>query len=307
MPKALSQAGRTVLKLLLVSVLVFLVTRIVPRTPMEVYLANLGLPVTDENVAAVRREWGLDTPLLEQYFGWVGGLLRGDWGVSLLSGQPIAAELLARVPVSLALGLGGLALAAVISYPLGMLAATRGGFFEGVSRALAVAAQAVPSFVVAIVVINLFGVYWGWVPFYTLSGVAQLVAPVLILALYLCGQLSRIVAENARQLINQPHSLAAQGRGFSLDYVLWRQSVRQIWYGILAAMIAKMSWVIGGASILEYVFAVPGMSYYVITSIQGRDYQVVQSYLMLLVLWMLAMHLVFDFILRRLDPRAGRQ
>lgn len=299
--------GRSLITVLLASIIVFLVSRALPRTPMEVYLDSHGAAVTPESVAALSREWGLDGSWPHQYATWVTRLIHGDWGTSILSGQSIGAELWQRLPVSLGIGLGGLTVAALLAYPLGMLAATRGGVFALVSRGLTVLSQAVPSFVIALLAITCLGVQLRWVSFYTLTGPAQVIAPAAIVALYSLGQLSRIVAQGARALAAEPFVRAAVGRGFTLRSVLWRQGRRQVLYGLVAALIAKMSWVIGGTAIVEYVFAVPGVSFYVISSIQNRDYFVIQSYLMLMVLWMVVTHLLLDAVLHALDPRTGRQ
>lgn len=295
--------ARSLLTLVLASVAVFAVSRALPQTPMEVYLQQHGADVTPESVAALRRQWGLEGTWPEQYFTWVSVLLRGDWGTSLLSGTSIAAELWQRLPLSLGIGLGGLAGAAMLAYPLGMLAATRGGIAEWVTRGLTVLAQAVPSLVVALLVITALGVQLRWVSFYTLTGVAQVIAPAALVTLYTVGQLSRIVAHAALALREEPFVRAMLGRGFDLSAVLWRDGRRQVLYALVAALIAKMSWVIGGTAIVEYVFAVPGISFYVITSIQNRDYFVIQSYLMLMVVWMTVTHLILDAVLRALDPR----
>lgn len=296
---------RGALTVWLASMAVFALSRVIPQTPMEVYLQRHGLPVTPESIAALRRAWGLDDPLPVQYVTWISGLVRGDWGTSLLSDRAIGPELWQRLPLSLGIGLGGLLVACLLAYPLGMLAATRGGWFAMVSRALAVLSQAVPSFVIALLIITVLGVNLRWVSFYALRGPAQVIAPAAVLALYSVGQLSRIVTERARSLQAEPFVRASLGRGFPLDVILWRQGRRSVWFGLVAALIAKMSWVLGGTAVLEYVFAVPGVSYFVITSIQGRDYAVIQSYLMLMVLWMVATHLLLDAVLRALDPRAA--
>lgn len=289
---------------LLASIAIFVVTRLIPRTPMQVYLESRGLPVTPEAIEALSQKWGLDGPLAGQYLHWIYRFFTGDWGESLSSGAPVSTEFLSRLPVSLAIGLGGVALAFVLSYPLGMLAHNRRGIWEWTTRFLAVLGQAVPSFLVCTLIITVIGVQLKWVPFYRLPPSQAVIAPMLIVALYALGQLSRVACAHAEQEAHEPYVQAAVSRGFTRSHVLWRDAWRPVLYGLVSAVIAKMAWVIGGTAVVEYVFAVPGVSTYVITSISTRDYTVVQSYLMVLVLWMFATHLGLGIVLNRLDPRS---
>lgn len=271
---------------------------------MQVYLESQGLPVTPEAIEVLRLKWGLDGPLTEQYVRWIVGFFRGDWGNSLSSGLPVRSEFLTRLPISLAIGLGGVVLALLLAFPLGMLAQTRGGVWEWTTRALAVLGQSVPSFLVCTLVISIIGVQLKWVPFYRLPPHQAVVAPMLVVALYSLGQLSRVARAHAEQEAEEPYVQAALSRGSTMSRVMWSDTWRPVLYGLVSAVTAKMAWVIGGTAVVEYVFAVPGVSTYVITSITSRDYLVVQSYLMVLVLWMFGAHLVSGFVLNRLDPRS---
>lgn len=288
------------------SMIIFAITHLIPPTPMEVFLHSRGLAATPEAVAALQHQWGLDGSAISQYIHWVTGFVRGDCGHSIFVDRPICEQMAAKIPVSLFIGLGGVLLAAILAYPLGCKTALQGGIWDLVSRLLAVISQAVPSFVVAILLIYWVGVRLGWVSFYSLTGTPQLIAPMLIIAFYSWGQLARVVAHHALDVSAQPFVAAEMGRGFDRQTVVITHGRRQILYGLVAACLAKMSWVIGGSSILEFVFAVPGMSAYIIDSIKQRDYQVIQSYLIFLVVWMIAVHLVCDLLLAWLDPRSSR-
>ena len=302
--RGISGVARQVGLALLASVVIFIVTRALPRTPMQVYLETHGQPVTPEALEALSRRWGLDGPLTGQYLRWITGFLTGDWGESISSGTQVSAEFLSRLPASLAIGLGGVTLAFILSYPLGMLAYTRGGLWDGLTRVLAIAGQAVPSFLVCTLIIAVLGVKLRWIPFYRLPPERAVVAPMLVVGLYSLGQLSRIAYAHAEQQAAEPYVMAAVSRGFTRSQVLWCDAWRPVVYGLVSAVIAKMAWVIGGTAVVEYVFAVPGISTYLISSISSRDYTVVQSYLMVLVLWMFATRVVLGLVLNRLDPRS---
>lgn len=299
----LRTAGRAALGVWLVSVGVFVVARVLPRSPAEVHLQARGLPVTPDAVAALRRAWGLDLPVVQQYLHWAGGLLRGDWGTSTTSGASVGQALAAKLPLSLGIGLGGLLLAWALAYPLGMLAVTRGGAFDALTRVWAVAAQAVPSFVVAVGVVEVLSVRLGWVSFFRLTGPAQLVAPAVLAGLFATGVLARVVAAHARDVAGQPFVTAELGRGFDRGTVLWRHGRRQVLHGLVAASVAKLPVVIGGAAVLEFAFAVPGTAVWVASAVADRDYAVVQAYLLVVALWMAVGHVLADAAMAALDPR----
>lgn len=295
---------RQVALLIAASVLVFALTRLLPQTPMEAYLQHQGLPVTREAVEALRHQWGLDGSWLHQYGHWAGGFVTGNWGVSLVSGEAVAPELLSRVPASMTIGLGSLLLGAVAAYVLGVTASTWGGVFDVFSRALTIIEQAVPGFMACVIVINLVGVKWGWVSFYRLSGPGILVAPTLVMAFLVAGPLSRVVAAHVDQLRVEPFIQAGLERGVSFTRLAWTDGWRPSVYGLVSAMISRMASVLGGAAVVEYVFAVPGMSYLLISSIADRDYSMVQGYLMIMVIWMLIARGLLQIVLSALDPRA---
>ncbi|BBG03352.1 MULTISPECIES: ABC transporter permease subunit [Pseudonocardia] len=288
------------------SVVVFVIARSIPTTPMAAYLQSRGIPVTEENLADLRRTWGLDAPPVEQYLSWMAGLLRGDWGTTTTTGIPIGPELAARMPLSLAIGGGALLGGWLLAYLIGTAAATGVRFLPSVSRALAVLSQSVPVFVVAVAVINVLGVELRWVPFYALQGPAVVVAPTVILALFTAGQLTRTVTEHARALSDEPFVRAELGRGFDRSTIVWVHGRRQVLYGMFSASIGKIATVTGAAAVLEFVFAVPGINLFMIDSIRGRDYAVIQAYLMATTVWVVLVHVVLGVVLGRLDPRRTR-
>lgn len=294
------QAGLVVFS----SIAVFAVTRALPTTPMQAYLEQHGLPATQENLDALARQWGLTGSLPEQYLRWVGRFMRGDWGTSIASGASIRSEIMTRLPLSLAIGLGGVAIAFILAYPLGMKAACGRRGWDAAARIIVLGGEAVPSFLVCTLIIDVFGVRLGWIPFYNLAPGQAVIAPMLVVAFYSLGQLSRVVTAHAEQLRGQAFVSAAVVRGFDERRILWHDCCRPVLYGLVSAVVAKMAWVIGGTAVVEYVFAVPGMSYYIISSINARDYTVVQSYLMVLVLWMFATRVALGLVMAWLDPRS---
>lgn len=225
--RSLASAARLLARwaaiLVVASAVVFAVVRMMPTTPVQQLLTARQLPATPENVSALEHAWGLDLPLPEQYLSWASNFLRGDWGTSMVSRLDIRDEFLSKLPYTLLIGLGGTALGAFASFWLGFVAALRPrGLADRLSRALAVLVQTVPQFIVAMVIIYVIGVRLRAVRFFSGSGVPGLVAATAIIAVFLAGSLSRVVAVRFLEQMSSAHVRFALSRGWSRSSALLR-------------------------------------------------------------------------------------
>ena len=183
-PSLAARLARSLALMWLVSVASFAMLHAMPGDPVVITLSVQNVPVTPDTVAALRAEWGLDRPLIEQYWRWLADFLSGDWGVSFRTAQPVLEEFARRLPVSMVLGFGGLGLAVAVAIPLGFAAASRpGGGADRAARAIAVLTQAVPSFWLGLVAIWLFAVELGVLRAFTGPLGERLVLPVGMVAL----------------------------------------------------------------------------------------------------------------------------
>lgn len=291
------QIGQFVLRWTLIcvvaSIAAFGVARLMPTTPMEQLLVSRQLPVTEQNVAALERQWGLDRPLPEQYLTWAANFVQGDWGTSLASRLDIREEFGRKLPYTLAVGVGGLALGAVCAFALGYLAACRPkGAADRATRALAVLSQTIPSFMFAMLVVQVLGVRLRAVRFFTDGSAAGIVAAALVVALYLVGGLARVVKVYFLEQRSQPYVRFAVLRGYDEGRYLLRHCWRPALSSYLSVLAARIPQAIGGSSVMEFAFGIPGISYFLISSLQAKDYYALQSYVMVVVLVMLVSHVV---------------
>ena len=156
------------------SILIFGVVRLMPTSPVDHYLTKMSLPLTEENRAVIRKNMGLDKPVVQQYFDWIFDFLRGNWGVSLTSHTDIRTEFLAKMPYSFGIGIGGILIGAVFAWLLGYRAAYRqSGFCDRFSAALSVVTQTIPGFILALLIIYFLGVKLKAVKFFTGDGNAE--------------------------------------------------------------------------------------------------------------------------------------
>ena len=294
--------GRYVLTLAAASVLIFLLMRAVPGNPARV---ALGVNATEESVAELTTTMGLDRPLLAQYGQWLGGLLTGDFGVSLASQQNITAQVIDRAQVSLILVGVALLLALVIAIPLGMWTAQRKA---SISNALTQLGIAIPSFLVGIILVAIFAVQLGWLPANGWSppnqGVgaflSHLVMPVIALALVQGAILTRYVRS---AVLNQDYIRTARALGQSPTGALWRHGLRNAALPVLTVAGVQFTTLIVGAVVIEEVFVIPGLGSMLLDAVSVRDLTTVQSLVMVLVAFTLTINAITDAAYRLIDPR----
>ncbi|WP_210257303.1 ABC transporter permease [Chelativorans sp. ZYF759] len=300
---AIGSGIRALASLLAVSLGAFLLIALMPADPVMIAIRAWNLAPTEETVAALRENWGLDRSLPERYVIWLTGFVAGDWGLSFRTGEPVLTEFLRRLPLSVGVGVSGLLLAIALSVPLGLAAAQRpGGFADRFSRLIAISVQAVPAFWIGLVAIWLLGVHLQIVrPF---SGGPSIVAiATAIIALHSMGVLSRVYRKDMLEQASRPHFRTALAKGLSRHQALWHHCHRSAFFALLAAVRSEAGWVIGSTATLEVLFGLPGISQFLVQSIAVRDYHVLIAYVMVVAGWMLLMNAILQFAMRRLDPR----
>ena len=290
--------------LFIMSVALFILTRFLPVGPIDLLLQQLELAPTVENKRVITAQLGLDKPLYIQYIKWIGAFIKGDWGRSLITKQDIRAEIFKAMPYSLTLGLGGITLAAVLGFFTGYLAALKkGGFFDRFTAAISLFSQSIPTFILSVIIIYYIGVKYKLAKIFTGDIRVKITLAILMVMLSSVGSIARIMRKHFLDIKKQAYIRAEVARGFLYRQVLLSSGLRPALMGLCSAMISKFSWVIGGTAVVEFVFAVPGVSFFLVNSIAQRDYNVIQSYMFFIVLWMLMVHLVFLVLIRALGAR----
>lgn len=286
------------------SVLIFAAVRMMPSTPVDKWLDAYHLPHTEENVAFVTEKMGLDESLPQQYIHWIVNFLRGDWGVSLVSGEDIRARFLAKMPYSFSIGICGLLLGAFFAFFLGYRAAlSRNGFFDRLTTGMTIFCQSVPMFIMSILIINAFGVELNIVSFFTGDGRYAILAAILLTALYCIGGLSRVVRSAFREEMGKSYVKFMVSRGFEPKTVLWKHAYKPPLASLVSAVITRFAGVFGGSTVLEFAFAIPGLSTMLVSAMDSRDYTILQTYILVVVIWMFFVHLALHLVLRLLGAR----
>lgn len=286
------------------SVLIFLLVRMMPVSPVNQWLSSYNLPHTKKNIAYVTKKMGLDRPLIVQYLVWMGNFFRGDWGYSLISQVSIREQFMQKLPYSITIGLFGILIAAVGAFFLGYFAALHSsGIADRVSSGLAIFSQSLPSFILSVVIIYFFSVRLRMLSFFTGDGNYALITAILVTALYSVGSLARVVCDAFREEMGKSYVRFAVSRGFSKETVLFKHASRPVICRLISTVIANFAGVFGGSTVLEFAFGIPGISYFLVDSMQKSDYNVLQTYILVVVIWMFIVHLVLNLVLDRLDVR----
>lgn len=296
----IKSVGRFLALLAAASVLIFLLLRAVPGDPARV---ALGVTATDEAVAELSRRLGTDRPLTVQYFDWIGGLLTGDFGVSMASGRDITPTIVERAGTSLTLTITAMVVALLLAVPLGIRLARRP---NPILAGLTQIGIAVPSFLIGILTVALFSVQLGWLPAGGWGSPAHAVLPVASLALVQGAILTRYVRAAIVEELGKDYVRTGRAQGASISEVLYSSVLRNAALPVLTVTGLQLSTLIVGAVVVERVFAIPGLGSMLIDAVSNRDLTTVQTVMMLLVAFTLAVNLIVDLLYAVIDPRSRR-
>jgi peptide/nickel transport system permease protein len=289
-----------------VSFITFLLLNFAPGDAAEITLLrqNGGIAPPREAIVALRQELGLDSPLPVRYISWLSGAVRGDLGESYRTGNSIAGELARRLPATLLLASVSLALAVAAGIPLGVLAALkRGSWVDTGSRLLALLGAAVPSYVLALLLMLLFAVKLDWLPAIGYGSPKNLVLPALALSVGVMAQLMRLTRATMLETLGQDYMRTARAKGLGEAGVVWRHGLKNALLPVITVIGTSTGHLLGGAVIIETIFGWPGVGQFVVVGISQRDYPVVQGFALYLAVIFLMVNLAVDLAYGWLDPR----
>jgi len=291
------------------SILVFGFMAVLPGDPARV---ALGVNASDQAVTALRADFGLDRPLVSQYFSWVGGLLRFDLGDSYISRAPIGPQVADRLQVSLWLVGCSMVIAVVIAVPVGSLMAVWHRRISGLL--LSAASQvgvAIPAFLAGILLITVFAVRLGWLPANGWTPPAedpvmflkQLTLPALSLGLVQAAVLARYVRSSVLDILREDFLRTARAKGLRPMPALVRHGLRNASVPVITVLGLQLATLLIGAVVVERVFVIPGLGSLLLDAVANRDLILVQDVVIILVVAVLVVNFVVDLLYVAVDPR----
>ena len=289
----------------LISILTFVIMRLMPGDPVFLLLGDGQISITQEQIDAIRAKWGLDRPLIEQYFVWAGNLLRGDFGESLIrAGVPVRYMIAEAIPVTLTLNAFALALALVVALPMGIAAAVRRNSpIDYVTNVVSAFGIATPNFWLALMLIVVFALQLGWLPPFGLRTWQGYVLPVLVMATEEMAILMRITRGAILELLPQDFVRTARSKGMPDRRVLWRHVVSNALLPVVTVVGFRVAFILSGTIVVETVFALPGIGRLFVDSVLRLDYQVVQSLVVVFAVLVVVVNLLTDLVYALVDPR----
>ena len=291
----------TIPVLLGVATLVFALIHLVPGDPAQ---AMLGEGASQEEIQRLRTSLGLDRPLLAQYTGFLGGLVRGDLGTSFRYNTPVTQQITSRLGNTAKLALAAMMVAILFAVPLGIIAAVfRGRAPDHAAMTLALAGISMPNFWLGPLLAILFAVYLGWLPVSGTGSLAHLVLPAVTLGAALSAILARMTRASLLEELRELYVLAARARGLSGSRAVLRHAFRNSLIPVVTIIGLQFGAVLTGTIITETIFAWPGLGRLLIQAINFRDYPLVQGCILFIAVTYVLMNLLTDLTYGFLDPR----
>jgi len=295
-----ARLGTAVLVVLGVSVVSFVLT-FLTGDPAEIMLPP---GATAAQIAKFRTEWGFADPLPVQYWRFLRRAVHGDFGVSLQHGQSSLPLIAARLPATFQLTMTAMVLAIVLAVPLGVLAAThRGGKIDLLTMGVALFGQSVPNFWLAIMMILLFAVSWGWLPTSGRGGWTHVVMPAAAIAINLMALLTRLVRTTMIEVLSEDFVRTGRSKGLREVAVVLRHALPNALIPLVTVVGLQFGYILGGAVVIETIFTWPGVGLFTIQAIMNRDYPVVQASVFILATAVVLINLAVDLLYVWLDPR----
>jgi peptide/nickel transport system permease protein len=296
-----------------VTLLIFFAMRLLPGDPLILYFAqsNVLADLTPEKLAELHRQYGLDRPVIVQYFSWLGGVLRGDFGTSMFYHQKVLELLKLRYPITLYLGLISFVISAVLGMLAGLLAAIRRGkWLDSVITPSTYIGITIPIFWLGILMIYVFGIKLNWLPIIYTSppesfwmGVKQVIMPVICLSVPAIAGVARQMRSSMLEVIRQDYIRTAWSKGLIERRVILKHALKNSLIPVITVLGLEFSIIVGGSVIVETVYAIPGIGYLMVGSIFNQDYAVVQACTLIFAVMIVLANLIVDISYGWVDPR----
>lgn len=308
----LKRCGAALIVMFVVSLLTFVVTRVLFPDPAQSILGGQGSAATAEQVARLREQLGLDKPLFVQYFGWLGDLLQGNLGRSFRTPISVSTAIEQRLPVTIELMVLALVIAIIVGMLLGVAGAlARGRLLDGISSAVSVLALSLPNFFVGILLIYLFALRLqvlpssGWVPLTQDVGhnLKLMILPAVTLSLAYIGTFARYARALMISVLSEDYVLRAHASGLSPRSVIVRHAIKNTSIPMVTVVGLNAAGLVGGAVVTESVFSLPGLGTLFTDSILGKDFPVIQGLILVITVGVVVINLLVDLAYGVLDPR----
>ena len=287
--------------LLGLTIIVFLILHLAPGDPVHKVVGPNATPEVYENV---KRSMGLDRPLIIQYFDYLGNLLKGDLGSSILQHRPVADIVMERFPITIGLGVRALLLSFLIAVPVGIIAAVnRNKLADYLAMTFALAGISMPTFWFGMLLLYFFAYKLRLFPISGYGTWKHLMLPVITMGLTDAAVIARMMRSSMLEVIGQDYIRTARAKGLKEKVVTNKHALKNALIPVITLLGMRMGWIIGGSVTLEIIFSIPGLGRTMVDSIFSRDYPVVQGSILILAASVMISNLIADILYAVVDPR----
>lgn len=295
------------------SLIVFVIVRMIPGNVIDLMLTQHDASADTAGRVAIEKSLGVDTPMLTQYFKWIGRIvLHGDLGRSLWQGEPVSELIASRVPATFSLGALAIFVALVLALPIGIWSAIRQDTTgDYLARSFSILMLAIPSFWLGTIVMVIPSIAWGWspqvryVPFTEspLNHLTQMLVPATVLGLALSSTTMRMIRTMMLEVMRQDYIRTAWAKGLSESQVVLRHALRNAMIPVVTLVGLQAPLIIGGAVVIEQIFVLPGMGLLLLDAVNQRDYPVITGIFLVVGVSVMLINLLVDLSYGMFDPK----
>ena len=293
--------------LLLISVVTFLIMRLLPGDPVMILLGEGGggIRMTEDQIDAIHRRWGLDEPWHVQYLLWVKNMFTGNFGKSIFRPGVLVREMIFEaIPVTFNISAAGLIIALALAIPMGIMAAAkRNSLFDYAATIFSTLGVALPNFWIALMLIVLFSLVLKWLPPFGLHSWQGYIMPVMVIATLQMAVIMRVTRGSLIEELGEDYVRTARAKGLAERGVIGTHAIRNALLPVVTVIGVQFAYILSGTIIVETVFALPGIGRLFTVSVLHLDYQVVQSIVFLLAVIVVVVNLLTDLTYALIDPR----
>ena len=295
--------------LIIVSIVIFSLIHLVPGDPATAMLGDLA---TEEDIAALRIRMGLDKPLIEQYFIWIGNVFHGDFGMSVVNNETVGSLIISHIRPTISLAIYALVIAAVIAIPLGMIASRKkGSVIDHVVSVISLAGISLPSFLLGLFLMLLFSVKFRIFPVSGykeisegfLEHIRSLTLPAIALGFMNAALMMRMTRASMLEVLGSDYIKMAKAKGVKEFSLLAKHAFKNTLVTLITIFGQSIVQALSGAAVVESLFAVPGLGQLMVNSIGRRDYYVIQAIVLLIAVINVVINMIIDILYGFVDPR----
>jgi ABC-type dipeptide/oligopeptide/nickel transport system permease component len=286
------------------SFLTFLLVKITPGDPIRTILKVDDVAVTTEEEEKLKREYGFDQPILQQYGDWLAKVARFDLGDSLISKKPVSELILERLPTTLALSIGGLVVLFLIAIPLGVLSALyEGRWPDYLSRWFALVGASLPSFWLGLLLMYVFSLKLQWLPTMGRGSFTHFILPSFTLGIAMAPMYITLLRERLITILQSTYITAAKARGVSKARILVFHALRGSLIPLITMFGLSLGGLLGGLSVIEILFSWPGMGELIVQAVSQRDYPLIQGFIIVIGFFIVMTNLFVDLLYMVINPQ----